>query len=73
MTDSPWQPIAGAPRDGISIDILAKTWLRESDKFEYRRFPDCFWSFADLAWVGVDEEYLPVAWMPTPPIPEAYP
>lgn len=73
-----WQPIATAPKYGKSryergakIDILAKTWLRTVDKFDFRRFPDCYWN--DEMWQGVDEGWLAVAWMPIPEIPTSYP
>lgn len=84
---SEWQPIGTAAKykagrynpEIVKIDILAKVWLRATDKFEYRRFTDCYWRDADTfgsskeGWPGVDEEYLPVAWIPIPTIPESYP
>ncbi len=86
-----WRDIKTAPKSGpdptvLKIDILAKIWLQESDKFEYRRFPDCYWQKASSVfndkdpwtglkdhWAGVDEGWRVVAWLPVPEIPKEWP
>jgi hypothetical protein len=44
MTD--WQPIETAPKrnGGPAIDLWAKRWDHETDKFEGRRFADFRWN-----------------------------
>jgi len=75
-----WQAITSARKhgsdrwkDGPKIDILAKRWVMDTDKFEYRRFVDCVWDRNDNVWTNVAEGWLPVAWMPIPKIPDSYP
>lgn len=86
-----WRPMSEAPKYAtkngkrdytaaiIRIDILAKVWHANTDKFEYRRFTDCTWSEGDslcnrkAAWGGVDTGWLPVAWMHVPAIPTEWP
>jgi hypothetical protein len=81
-----WNDMVSAPRprgewdsSTIKIDILAKIWIKDTDKFEFARFPDCRWRGADTmgqwkaGWVGVDEGWLPVAWRPVPTIPKDWP
>ncbi len=79
---SPWQPINTAPKKDPSpsgryskykIDILAKTWLRDEDRFVFIRCTDCFWSFDSGDWEGLESGYRAVAWMPIPVIPKEYP
>lgn len=36
-------PIESAPKDKTRIDIWAKRWDPDTDSFEFRRFPDCYW------------------------------
>ncbi len=68
-----WQPIETAPKD-VKIDILARYWVWDSDKFEFRRFPDCRWSQGDTMtgikpyWSGLDKGWRAVGWMPLPPM-----
>lgn len=70
-----WQPVNTAPKDGTKIDILAKCWMSENDRFVYRRFTDCFWTYGDsmtgrnARWIGVDVSYCPTHWMPLPDMP----
>jgi len=85
---NPWRDIKFALRGGSEsfnyrskweepprIDILAKVWIKDDDKFEYRRFTDCSWiRDRDLdhkggRWANVDDGWLAVAWMPVPMIP----
>jgi hypothetical protein len=84
MTDSPWQPIGTAPkyergRGIVKIDILAKIWLRDEDKFQFIRCPNCYWDEGDSMcnrksdWKGLEPGYRAVAWMPIPVIPKEYP
>ena len=73
-----WQPIETAPKDGTRIDLWAKSWLPAFDRFEFRRFADCYWSKGDTmcnvkaAWTGLDREWHPTHWspLPSPPTPE---
>ena len=73
-----WQPIETVPKDGTRIDLWAKSWLPAFDRFEFRRFADCYWSKGDTmcnvkaAWAGLDREWHPTHWMPlpSPPTPE---
>ena len=73
-----WQPIETAPKNGTRIDLWAKSWLPAFDRFEFRRFADCYWSKGDTmcnvkaAWAGLDREWHPTHWMPlpSPPTPE---
>ena len=75
---SEWQPIETAPKNGTRIDLWAKAWLPAFDRFEFRRFADCYWSKGDTmcnvkaAWAGLDREWRPTHWMPlpSPPTPE---
>lgn len=68
-------PIKSAPKDGTIIDIWAKKWNPETDSFEFRRFPDCYWceppwdSNKKPYWEGVWANWKPTHWMlkPTPP------
>lgn len=90
MTDQTWQPIETAKKKGERgrygdwtpaphIDILAKFWDIDTDKFVFGRFTNCYWDNGDDmtnrkgSWRGVDQGWRPVAWMPIPPIPESYP
>ncbi len=71
-----WQPIETAPKDGSRFDVWAKGWLPAFDRFEYRRFADCYWRDADSmgSWragiVGVDRDWHPTHWMPLPNPPK---
>lgn len=73
-----WQPIETAPKDGTRLDLWAKSWLPAFDRFEFRRFADCYWSKGDTmcnvkaAWTGLDREWHPTHWrhLPSPPTPE---
>jgi hypothetical protein len=85
--NSPWQPIDTAPKYGpkgrydgpVRIDILAKIWLRDEDKFQFIRCTDCYWDDGDAMcnrradWKGVEPGYRAVAWMPIPVIPKEWP
>ena len=70
-----WQPIETAPRDGTRFDVWAKAWLPAFDRFEYRRFADCYWRDSEPmgAWragvVGVDKGWRATHWMPLPAPP----
>lgn len=71
-----WRDIATAPKDGTHVDIWAKCWLPAFDKFEHRRFADCWWmkdgEFGSKAhWVDLDTNWHPTHWMPLPDPPAA--
>jgi hypothetical protein len=69
-----WQAIESAPKEG-RFDVWAKAWLPAFDRFEYRRFTDCYWRKADSmgSWeagiVGLDKDWRATHWMPLPPAP----
>lgn len=71
-----WQPIETAPKDGTKVDIVAKVWLPAFDRFEYERFPDCWWTAGDSMvnrrahWMNVSDGWRPTHWMPRPPLPQ---
>lgn len=77
---SNWQPIETAPKDGTYIDICAKAWLPAFDRFEMRRFSDCYWYRGDTmcpsrphwAWSHGDwpREWRPTHWTPLPELPD---
>lgn len=70
-----WEPIATAPKDGTRIDIWAKCWLADRDRFVARRFTDCFWTKGDSmtnrreGWSNVDTSHYATHWMPITPGP----
>jgi hypothetical protein len=71
---SDWQPIETAPKDGTRVDLWAKTWIASQDRFEYQRFPNCWWikggDFGGRSyWVDLDKHWYPTHWMllPAPP------
>ena len=73
-----WQPIETAPKDGTRMDLWAKSWLPAFDRFESKRFADCYWRQQDVimggwkaAWIGVSSDWLPTHWMPLPDAPAA--
>lgn len=82
-TASPWHPIVSAPKsnnrsynpngESTTIDILAKRWFIENDAFKFMRFTDCEWDWNDKRWTGVPPDWLAVAWMPIPAMPEKWP
>lgn len=69
-----WRPIETAPKYVLRVDILAKCWMAHKDEFEFERFPDCQWHeggsiiSAGPGWLGVDNGWLAVGWMPVPPL-----
>ena len=72
---SNWQPIETAPKRG-AIDIWAKRWDPDTDKFEGRRFADFHWNGS--MFVGHTRSdgsretlhgYRPTNWMPLPEPP----
>lgn len=69
-------PIESAPKDRTNIDIWAKRWDAETDSFEFRRFPDCYWceppwdSNKKPYWEGVCASWMPTHWMPQPAPPK---
>lgn len=72
-----WQSIETAPKDGTRVDLWAKTWLPAFDKFESRRFSDCYWTKGDsmtnrhAMWAGMDSNFHATHWMPLPSPPQA--
>jgi hypothetical protein len=67
-----WAPMATAPKEGVYVDLWAKTWLADADSFIYDRFPKCYWSNGDHTsnvrerWVNLPKEWHPVAWYRVP-------
>lgn len=69
---SAWQTIESAPKDGTKVDLWAKTWAPAFDRFEYRRFADCWWWKGDSLgnsspqWMELSKDWRPTHWMPIP-------
>ena len=72
-----WQPIETALKDGTKIDLWAKAWLPAFDRFEFRRFADCWWWEGDSMsnrspqWMELSRDWHPTHWMPLPAPPAA--
>lgn len=71
-----WKPIESAPKDR-KIDLWAKIWLADGDRFTAERFPDCSWwnkdsmGSWDAHWHGVPKGYRVTHWMEIPEGPNA--
>ncbi len=70
-----WQTIDSAPKDGTRVDLWAKCWLAHSDKFDYMRCPNCYWSKGEsefnrrAGWTNLESGWFPTHWMPLPDPP----
>lgn len=72
-----WQPIACAPKDGSYFDVWAKSWIASQDRFEFRRFTDCYFARPlDSAFDsqrtelnGVEKDWCAVHWIAPPEAP----
>lgn len=36
-------------------DICAKTWNANTDRFSYKRFPDCWWCYHTETWITTND------------------
>lgn len=66
-----WNQIQFAPKDGTSIDIVAKHWESKTDVFILQRFANCWWSVKDSEWLNLEQNWCPVYWLPIPALPAA--
>ena len=68
---SVWQSMANAPKDR-KVDLWAKHWNAERDRFEFDRFPNCRWWKADSMgswkehWHDLPNGWFPTHWMDAP-------
>ena len=70
-----WEPIEKWDRK-TNVDILAKTWVPETDGFKFSRFTNCVAVFSakdEKRISGVPDNYKAVAFMPIPKIPKQWP
>lgn len=73
-----WKPIKSAPKDR-KIDLWAKIWLADGDRFTAERFPDCRWDTGDSmcnrgpSWSNLPKGYHPTHWMERPEGPATGP
>lgn len=71
-----WAAIETAPKDR-KIDLWAKIWLADGDRFETQRFPGCRWDSGDSMcnrkpeWSGLPKGWRATHWMDAPAGPEA--
>lgn len=71
-----WQDIASAPNDR-KIDLWAKSWLSDADRFIFERFPDCRYDKGDSmcnrapSWRGLPDRWHATHWRDVPLSPEA--
>lgn len=72
MSESGWQPIETAPRDGTFVDLWVKEWEYTNDTFTTLRLCDCSWE-QEQGWVNDAGDPLrfcfPTHWMPMPEPP----
>lgn len=68
-----WSRIDTLPICDDKFDVYAKWWNSDTDKFDYRRFTDCYWRSTNPGVEGsrqkiegVDKGWRPVAWMLIP-------
>ncbi len=73
-----WHDIETAPKDR-KVDLWAKIWLADGDRFVGERFPDCRWDGGDsmcnrgASWNGLSKGWRATHWRERPEAPEGAP